>query len=203
MKYIIFGFKAWRKLIQYIFTFLYTPCAKLLLKLNGVEYKDGLRVKGFLTVHVTRRGVVKMGKNLRINSGSNFNVIGRQQNMIFWIEGELIMGNDVGVSGSAFICKNRITIGNNVLIGGNTVIYDTDFHSLDASIRNDKFLDLKSHVSKPVLIEDDVFIGAHCTILKGVHIGRGSVIGACSVVTKNVPASQVWAGNPLRYIRSL
>jgi acetyltransferase-like isoleucine patch superfamily enzyme len=203
MKYIILAFKAWRKIYQNLFAFVYTPYAKLLLKLNGVEYKDGLCVKGFITVHVTRRGNVKLGSNFRINSGNNFNIIGRQQKTIFWVEGELIIGDNVGVSGSAFICKDRITIGNNVLIGGNTVIYDTDFHSLDASIRSDKLLDLKSHLSSPVEIEDDAFIGAHCTILKGVHIGRGSVIGACSVVAKNVPANQVWAGNPLRYIRSL
>jgi acetyltransferase-like isoleucine patch superfamily enzyme len=54
-----------------------------------------------------------------------------------------------------------------------------------------------------VIIEDNVFIGAHSTILKGVTIGVNSVIGACSVVTKDIPANQIWAGNPARFIRAL
>lgn len=48
---------------------------------------------------------------------------------------------------------------------------------------------------------DDVFIGAHSTILKGVHIGKHAVIGACSVVTKDIPADETWAGNPAVCIR--
>ena len=51
-------------------------------------------------------------------------------------------------------------------------------------------------------IEDDVFVGAYATILKGVTVGRGAVIGAASVVTRNVPAYEVWAGNPARKLES-
>ena len=55
----------------------------------------------------------------------------------------------------------------------------------------------------PVVIENNVFIGAHCIILKGVSIGENSIIGAGSVVTKNVPANQIWAGNPAKFIRKI
>jgi acetyltransferase-like isoleucine patch superfamily enzyme len=86
--------------------------------------------------------------------------------------------------GTAIICNHQITIGSHVIIGGNTVIYDTDFHNLDPLIRNNKALDKKSTIKLPVIIEDNVFIGAHTTILKGVTIGINSIVSACSVVTK-------------------
>ena len=52
-------------------------------------------------------------------------------------------------------------------------------------------------------IEDNVFIGANCIILKGVKIGDRSIIGTDSVVTKNVPSDQIWAGNPAKFIREI
>ena len=55
----------------------------------------------------------------------------------------------------------------------------------------------------PVVIGDDVFVGAKCIILKGVTIGKGAIIGAGSVVTKNIPARQIWAGNPAKFIREI
>ena len=85
---------------------------------------------------------------------------------------------------------------------GGTSIYTTDFHSLDPIIRaSDE--DQKYRRCAPVVIRDNVFIGAKCIILKGVTIGENSIIGAGSVVTKNVPANQIWAGNPAKYIRNL
>jgi acetyltransferase-like isoleucine patch superfamily enzyme len=107
------------------------------------------------------------------------------------------------MSATAIICNHQIKIGNNVTIGGNTVIYDTDFHSLNPLIRKNKTIDKKSAFKLPVTIEDNVFIGAHTTILKGVTIGQNSIIGACSVVTKTIPANEIWAGNPARFIRKL
>jgi acetyltransferase-like isoleucine patch superfamily enzyme len=171
------------------------------LYLNGGTFQKGLKVAGFLKVDVTRRGKLKIGKNLEIFSGNNFNVIGRQQKTIFWVEGELLIGDNVGMSATAIICNKQIVIGNNVTIGGNTVIYDTDFHSLDPVIRNNKNIDKNNAIKSSVIIEDNVFIGAHTTILKGVTIGKNSIIGACSVVTKNIPPNEIWAGNPARFVK--
>lgn len=58
-------------------------------------------------------------------------------------------------------------------------------------------------VCAPVVIGNDVFIGVKCIILKGVTIGDGAIIGAGSVVTKSIPANQIWAGNPAKYIREI
>ena len=62
---------------------------------------------------------------------------------------------------------------------------------------------MKNRAEKPVVIGNDVFIGAKSIILKGVTIGENSVIGAGSVVTKSVPANQIWAGNPAKFIRCI
>lgn len=85
---------------------------------------------------------------------------------------------------------------------GGTCVYTTDFHSLDPKVRQTN-RDLKERKSAPVIIEENVFIGAHCTILKGVTIGKNSIIGAGSVVTKSVPANEIWAGNPAKFIRKI
>ena len=60
----------------------------------------------------------------------------------------------------------------------------------------------RQHIAKaPIVIDDDVLIGARCIILKGVHIGARSIVGAGSVVTGDIPAGEIWAGNPARKIR--
>jgi acetyltransferase-like isoleucine patch superfamily enzyme len=140
-----------------------------------------------------------------MNNGLLNNKIGRQQPCFFVIakNAELIIKDNVGISGTAIICWNRIEIGDNVRIGGGTVIYDTDFHSLDYRDRI-PCPEIQENVkTSPVLIERNVFIGAHCTILKGVAIGENAIIGACSVVTKDIPANQIWAGNPAKFIRNI
>ena len=195
-------YKALRKLMAALKSPIYTSFAQLILFLNGVKIGNGLKVQGFVKIYVTRRGNVTIGRYLRINSGNNFNIIGRQQKTIFWVEGNLTIGNHVGMSSTAIICNHSISIGNNVIIGGNTVIYDTDFHSLDPLLRGSAD-DRKNAKKKPVIIKDNVFIGAHTTILKGVTIGNNAIIGACSVITKDIPENEIWAGNPARFIRKM
>jgi acetyltransferase-like isoleucine patch superfamily enzyme len=201
MKLIVYTFKALRKFSDILLGGIYTPIAKIFFMLNGVSYGEGLCVRGLMKIFVTRRGEVRIGRRLRVNSGDSYNVIGRQQKCIFWVEGALTIKDNVGISASAIICRHQITIGNNVVIGGNTVIYDTDFHSLDAEQRRDPGKDRVNTRWAPVKIGDNVFIGAHSTILKGVTIGDNSVVGACSVVAKNIPDNEIWAGNPAVCIR--
>jgi acetyltransferase-like isoleucine patch superfamily enzyme len=86
------------------------------------------------------------------------------------------------------------------MIGGGTKIYDTDFHSLEPAIRLGEDNDIST---KPVLIKSGAFIGAHCIVLKGVTIGQYSIIGAGSVVTKDIPDWEIWAGNPAKFIRRI
>jgi acetyltransferase-like isoleucine patch superfamily enzyme len=196
-------FKGIRKFKEVSINYVYTPYAKLIFYLNDVKFASNLTVYGFLKVIVTRRGKVIIGKNLTVNSGNNHNIIGRQQKTTFWVEGLLTIGDNVGMSSTAIICNHSIAIGDNVTIGGNSVIYDTDFHSLVPEIRLNKSMDKLNAKSGRVTIKDNVFIGAHSTILKGVTIGFNSVVGACSVVAKDIPDNEIWAGNPAQFIKSL
>jgi acetyltransferase-like isoleucine patch superfamily enzyme len=106
------------------------------------------------------------------------------------------IGDNFGASGVCIVAEKEITIGNNVSVGANATIIDTDFHAINADARN-------SHAaanSKPIRIEDDVWIGMNALILKGVTLHRGAVIGANAVVTKDVPAGARAVGNPARII---
>lgn len=92
-----------------------------------------------------------------------------------------------------------ITIGKNVIIGPFVEIYDSNFHGLEADRR---------HLSSPeeaaeVVIEDNVFIGSNVTVLKGVTIGRDSVIAHGSLVTRDIPPGVVAGGRPANVFRSL
>lgn len=105
----------------------------------------------------------------------------------------------------------EMTIGDRVLIGHNTSIFDSDTHPLDPAARHRQYVEIitTGHPleidlrEEPVTIEDDVWIGSNVVILKGVTIGRGAVIGAGSVVTRDVPAHVIVAGNPAHIIREL
>lgn len=148
-------------------------------------------------------GELKTSNNTIINSSLMSNPIGGMEKTILFIEKGacLEIGKNTGISNSAIICKKHIKIGSNVRIGGNTCIYDSDFHSLNLEKRisvNDD--DIKC---KEIEIKDGAFIGAHSIILKGVTIGENSIIGAGSVVTKNIPDNEIWGGNPAKFIRKI
>jgi len=176
---------------------------------KNVFYLMRVRVRSFKTfgrpiVRVSSGGKFEIGENFTINNGFVANLIGRQQPCFFIVgpEGQLEIGNNVGISSSAIVCREKIVIEDHVLIGGNTAIYDTDFHPVNFMDRlrsPDKYSPLIKN--NPVFIKEHAFIGAHTTILKGVTIGERSVIGAGSVVTKNVPPDEIWAGNPARFIK--
>lgn len=88
------------------------------------------------------------------------------------------------------VCEKRIIIGKNCKIAWDVVIMDSDLHPMNS----------EPIVNKPVFIEDDVWIGCRAIILKGVTIGKGAIIAAGSVITKNIPPYTVWGGAPAKFI---
>ena len=107
------------------------------------------------------------------------------------------------MSSVVIVCHERIEIGNDVNIGGNVVIYDTDIHSLNPKDCLNRALDILNTKTKPIIIGKNAFIAAHSTILKGVIIGENSIGGAGSVVTKSIPSNEIWEVNPAKMIRNL
>lgn len=134
-------------------------------------------------------------------------------------EGKIEIGNHSYIGASTLICKSSISIGDNVTIAWGCTIYDHDSHSLDyldrrkdiddelRDIRNGDSIILNKDWSKvksePIRICDDSWIGMNSIILKGVTIGEGAIVGAGSLVTKDVPAWTVVAGNPARVVKTL
>ncbi|NIN67092.1 MAG: sugar O-acetyltransferase [Anaerolineae bacterium] len=92
---------------------------------------------------------------------------------------------------------NEVRIGHHVMIGPSVQIY-TAAHVLEAEARNQGW-----EVAKPIVIEDNVWLGGGAILLPGVTVGRNAVVGAGAVVSRNVPANTVVAGNPARVIRKI
>ncbi len=204
MRILIILFKGFKKVIYFIYRSYGQIVAHIIMKLNGVTIGKGFKSRGIPYVNVSLTGSFTLGKNFTMNNGERYNPIGRQKKCVFFVakNAELEIGDDVGMSSTSIVCEKHIRIGNFVKIGGNVVIYDTDFHALDPELR--KHADLECNINKQeVIISNNVFIGAHTTILKGVHIGENSIIGAGSVVTKSIPDNEIWAGNPVKFIRKI
>lgn len=171
------------------------------LKIFKVNYDNTIKINGKLFLR--NKGVLIIKKNVIINSKYSANPIGGQTftSLVVGKNGVLKIEDESGISNSAIVCMEKITIGKQVYIGGDCKIYDTDFHSVN---RNDRMK--RPEINKktsPIIIKDGVFIGTGCIILKGVTIGENSVIGAGSVVTKNIPKFEVWGGNPVKFIKKI
>jgi len=136
-------------------------------------------------------------------------------------KGEIIIGENSFIGNSNLNSRNKIEIGNNVMISYGCSIYDNNTHSLDFNNRiedheksypfyvNEDIDNLYQNKnwdtvsSAPVKICDKVWIGFNCIILKGVTIGEGAVVGAGSVVTKDIEPYAVVGGNPAQLIKRL
>ena len=145
---------------------------------------------------------ISIGDNFYFSSGDAVNPMTSNLQGAVYVEpgAELTIGNNVGMSSTRMWGHDSVTIGNNVKIGACVLITDTDAHPLDYLARRTSNEGTKS---APIIIEDDVWVGAHSIILKGVTIGVRSIIGAGSVVTKSIPFDCVAAGNPCKVIKNL
>ncbi len=175
----------------------------LRFNLYGVKYGTRCVVHGKLELKLFNTAQVTIGDNLYISSGMCVNALcSNHKGVIYATDNATIkIGDNVGMSSPILWAHQSITIGNYVKIGGNTIIIDTDAHNIDYRIRRGQYTDWG--VSKPIVIKDDVFIGANCIILKGVTIGERAIIAAGSVVTKNVPPDCIVGGNPATIIKNI
>ena len=111
----------------------------------------------------------------------------------------LFIGNNVTINRNVFItARDNVYIGDNVLIGQNTIINSGNHGFLDPNIP----INMQGQSSEKIIIENDVWIGANCSVLKGVKIGNGAVVGAGSVVTKDIEPYTIVGGIPAKKIKN-
>ena len=163
-----------------------------------VRYGENMKILG--KTNVVNQGEISIGDNFYMTSGDAINPISSNLHGAFFVEegAKVVIGNNVGMSSTRVWIKSGLTIGDNVNIGACVLLIDTDTHPIDYIARRTSNEGAKS---APIVIEDDVWIGAHSIVLKGVHIGARSIIGAGSVVTKDIPSDCIAAGNPCKIIR--
>lgn len=165
-----------KKMIYYL---LYKYIAKNLPLSNSRFSLGSKRIRGFLANKILK----KAGTNINIEKGAEFSSL-------------VEIGDNSGI-GVNCVLSGKVIIGDNVMMGPEVYIYTSNhsFRRLDIPMCEQGYSS-----EKPVILGNDIWIGSRVTILPGVTIGNGAIIGASSVVTKDVEAYQIVAGNPAKVI---
>ena len=159
--------------IRFLFRTLYSFGPK---QLPMSEYCAAARI---LRGWFTKKAILKCGKQVNIDQGARYGL-------------DIILGDYSSIGKDSFV-QSGTYIGNHVMIAPDCGIYTMNhgFQRTDSPMRKQGLTK-----PKPVIIEDDVWIGTKTILLPGVHIGKGAIIGAGSVVTKNIPPYTIAVGNP-------
>lgn len=198
-------------MIKLLFTH---PFRLLRMVLNGYLYpfiisrKKGLyisgqiRIKGFPRIDITDGASIKIEDNVTLdssNDGYHINMHSPVKLLADRPGAEIVIKENTRIHGTCIHSCKKISIGRNCLIAANCQIFDESGHDLS-------FPNVENRINtrgdtKPILIGDNVWLGANCIILPGVSIGNGSVIAAGSVVIKDIPGFVLAGGNPAKVIR--
>ena len=161
-----------------------------------VNVGKGCKFHGKTHFNRLQESTVTIGDNCIFYSSHKSNLIGVYTPCMISTIGKgarIEIGNNCGFSGTVIGAALHIKLGNNVRCGANTLITDTDWHTDDYRTGEDK----------PIVIDDNVWLGYGVKVLKGVTIGKNSLIGANSVVTKDIPANVIAVGNPCKVIKQI
>jgi acetyltransferase-like isoleucine patch superfamily enzyme len=149
-----------------------------ILSFGGIKFRFPVRLEKNASFSTRKTGKMILGKHVSINHNARIAVTENAQ---------LKIGNYTGIGdNNVIVARERIVIGNNVMIGPNVCIYDHDHVFREQGVMREL-----GYNTAPVIIEDNVWIGAGVTILRGVTIGSGSVIGAGTIVSKNIPRNSL------------
>lgn len=173
------------------------------LRSAAVQIETGWRCYGLPIIQKHRRSTIIIGKRMNLRSHARSNPLGPTHPVILSTRrpgARLMIGDDFGMTGGSIVAEEAISIGDRVTVGANSILCDTDFHPLEAQRRYENPLD---GATAPIIVEDDVFIGMQVLVLKGVRIGARSVIGAGSIVTRDIPPDVIAAGAPAGVLRTI
>lgn len=190
---------------------MYSNWFKVLMKATKVKYGKNLLLKGVPVIFNKGGARIIIGDNCTIKSSFLSNLVGLYSRTIIVtraLGAEIIIGDNVGISGATIYARKRIEIGDNTCIGGNCKILDNDFHPIEVDTRNRLLKDAKGGDSdlipaKEIKIGKNCFVGCNTIILKGTVLGDGCVVGAGAVVCGEFNNNSVIAGNPARVIKKL
>lgn len=189
-------------------------------------FKSSEKVKTFIKTITLKGQVLSTGRVIFTSTSKVYNIQKKPDNIQIGnntvIKGELLIyghGGRIKIGEFCFIGEHsyiwsakNIEIGNRVLISHNVNIHDSNDHPINPVLRHEHYKHILSigHPKfniglneKDIIIKDDVWIGFNAIILKGVTIGEGAIVGAGSVVTKDVAPFTVVGGNPARVIKTL
>jgi len=158
----------------------------------------GRRLRGNLCI-VVNKGRIELGNDVFLNSYPDGELF-RTGLLAHLPSSSIEIGSNCSLNGTVIHARNAVTIGDNCMFGPGVVIVDNDSHntSVDPKIRRSGKI-----ADSPVVIGNNVWVGMHSIVMKGVHIGNNSIIAAGSVVTRDVPSDQLFGGNPATFIRML
>ena len=179
------------------------PYIRAAFAYHGVSWGSGWRVLGMPIIQRHRASEILLGDGLSLRSWPRTNPLVPHHPVVLatrTAEASIHVGKGCGFTGTTIVATAGIRIGDRVQVGANVSIVDTDFHPLHPE---DRARDFNAGRCAPIYIQDDVFIGMDSLILKGVTIGEGSVVGAGSVVTRDVSSNTIVAGNPAREVGSV
>lgn len=195
--------KLFTKLFQYTVKIVSQKAAERELERWGVIFKRPITLYGTPIVSMSERSRIHLGERVTLCSDSRLTALGINHPVIMRTilpGAEIYVGDDVGISGGTICAAVCIKIGDGTMLGANVTIVDTDFHPVTHPRR--RYAPLADADRAPVIIGKNVFIGTNSIILKGITIGDHAVIGAGSVVTRDIPARSIAAGNPCRVLKT-
>lgn len=175
---------------------LFWTLTRCYLRIRGAEVGRGVKCNGFPFVRIRKGGrlIIEDGVNINAHPRWNAHVSKGSTNLFVGEGATLRIEENAGLSGSRIVAMDSITIGPESMIGAGCLVCDSDMHEIP--LGTDKPI-----ARKPISIGTRVFIGAQTIILKGVTIGKHSVVGAGSVVSRSIEGDCIAAGNPARVVK--